>query len=231
MTTTPSTQHSTRRSLRGRRWRAAAAASVLALAPLSVAACSSGSDDTASAASGNSGGAASNSDMQAFQECLAENGVEMGAPPSQGGSSDGSQRTMPDEDAMQQAQEACADLMPEGMGQGGPGAGAGGGGEEMQAYTDCLADNGVEVQTPGAAGGQPPSGEPPAAGDESGGPPSGSMFGLDTSDPEVAAAVEACADLEPSMPSGGPGRPGGTGDSTDDSTDDSTSSESSTQSS
>lgn len=210
----------------GRRWRAGAAAVVLALAPLGLAAC--GGDDDASAAA-DSNGAASSSDMEAFQQCLAENGVEMGAPPSQdgsggsGASGGGTQGSMPDREAMQKAQEACADLMPEGMGQGGPGMGPGGGSEELQAYTECLSENGVEVQGPGSGGGEPPSDQAPSDGsDGSDGadrqPPSGSMFGLDSSDPEVAAAMEACADLEPSMPSGGQGGPGAQSDSADGST-------------
>jgi hypothetical protein len=165
--------------------------------------------------------------MEAFQQCLAENGVEMGAPPSQDGatggdsSDSGTQPSMPDRDAMQKAQEACADLMPEGMGQGGPGMGQGGqGGEEFQAYTECLSENGVEAQTPGSGGGEPPSGQPPTdgSGDDAGRPDAGSMFGLDASDPEVAAAMEACADLEPTMPSGGQGGPGSQTDTGDEST-------------
>ncbi len=221
----PSAPHPAPRPARRRRWRAVAAASVLALAPVSLAAC--GGDGAASATG--SGEAASSTDLEAFQQCLAENGVEMGAPPQQGSESNGTPPSMPDQDAMQQAQEACADLAPEGMGmgqgQGGPGMGAGGS-EEMQAYTECLSENGVDVATPGAGGGEPPSGEPPAAGDDSTATTSGAPFGLDTSDPEVAAAVEACADLEPSMPSGGPGGSGGSG-----ATDDTSSSDDSTQSS
>jgi hypothetical protein len=201
------TERSASRRRRSRRWRAVAAASVLALAPLSLAAC--GGDDAAAGASSQAG-AAGAEDLAAFQECLAENGVEMGAPPDQsgaeGGVEGGEAGQVPDRDA--QAQEACADLAPEGMGQGGPGMGQGGpGGEELTAYVECLADNGVEVELPGS-GGAPPVGEPPADGeapaaDEGGAPPQGgAMLGLDESDPEVAAAVEACADLAPEGPAG-----------------------------
>jgi hypothetical protein len=187
---------------RSRRWRAVAAASVLAVAPLSLAACGGG--DAAAGATSQAGA----DDFAAFQQCLAENGVEMGAPPDQGGAGGGDAAQMPDQEAMAQAQEACADLAPEGMGQGGPGMGQGGpGGEELTAYVECLADNGVEVEGPGA-GGEPPSGEPPTGGEapndgEAGAPPEGgAMFGLDESDPEVAAAIEACAELAPEPPSG-----------------------------
>lgn len=202
------TTHPSRSIRRGRRWGAVAAASVLALAPLGLTACGGG-DDAASGASASGGAQVSNEDMQAFQECLAEHGVEMGAPPSGDGSDQGTPPEMPDQDTMAEAQEACGDLAPEGMGSGGPGMGSGGpGGEEMLAYTDCLAENGVEVAGPGT-GGEPPSGEPPSDDADGAAPPSGgSMFGLDESDPEVAAALEACADLAPEMPSGAPGGSG-----------------------
>lgn len=193
------------RHRRSRRWRAVAAASVLAVAPMSLAGC--GGDDAAAGASAQ-GSAAGADDLAAFQECLADNGVEMGAPPDQGGTEGGDAGQMPDQEAMAQAQEACAELAPEGLGQGGPGMGQGGpGGEELTAYVECLADNGVEVELPGS-GGEPPSGEPPADGEapsdgEAGAPPQGgAMFGLDESDPEVAAAIEACAELAPEPPSG-----------------------------
>ena len=135
MTTTPDHLEQPSPRTPRRRWQARLAASVLALALLTLAACG-GSDENVAAAPDDAAAAAPGSDMQAFQECLADNGVEMGAPRSQDGSSDGSPPSMPDQEAMQQAQEACADLMPEGMGGGGPGMGAGGGGTgEMQAYT------------------------------------------------------------------------------------------------
>lgn len=199
MTTTDTTtehDHHRRASMRRRRWTAVTAAAVLAFAPL--AACGGGDADAGAAAASSSeeGAATGSGDMQAFQECLAENGIEMGGPPSGGG--DGEQPAEPDQDAMAQVQELCGDLMPE----GGPGGGAGGpggmGGEEMQAWTDCLADNGVEMTQP-ERGEMPSDGEMPEPGDMPEGGEGGTPFGLDTSDPEVAAAVEACADLQPEM--------------------------------
>ncbi|MEZ5267409.1 MAG: hypothetical protein R2714_14590 [Microthrixaceae bacterium] len=194
-------------------WVAAAAGAVLLLAPL--AAC--GGDSAASEVSGDPGaqsgdrgsGVAGSDPAAAFQECLAENGIELGAPG--GAPADGATPTeRPDQDAMAEAQAACGDLMP----QGGPGAGgargAGGlGSEELAAWTACLSDNGVEVTRPAgpdSAGGPPGAGELPA---ERTAPEDGTTpFGLDTSDPEVAAAVAACADLEPEI--GGP--PAATGE-------------------
>lgn len=176
------------------RWTAITAAAVLAFAPL--AACGGDDTDAAAASSDSSGAAVGSGDMQAFQECLAENHIEIGGPPGQGG--DGEQPAAPDQDAMAQAQEACGDLMPD----GGPGGGAGGpggmGGEELQAWTDCLADNGVEMTQP-EPGEMPADGEAPDAGEMPAAGEGGTPFGLDTSDPEVAAAVEACADLQPEM--------------------------------
>lgn len=195
-TTTNDHPHPRRTPTRRRsRWTAVTAVAVLAFAPL--AAC--GGDDTdagAAAASSSDGGTAAGSgDMQAFQECLAENGIEMGGPPSDSG--DGEQPAAPDEDAMAQAQEACGDLMPEG-GPGGAGGPGGMGGEELQAWTECLADNGVELTQP-ERGEMPADGERPEPGEMPEGGEGGTPFGLVTSDPEVAAAVEACADLQPEM--------------------------------
>ncbi len=194
--TTTTTEHRHPRTATARRrsrWTAMTAVAVLAFAPL--AAC--GGDDTdASAADASSDATGAGSgDMQAFQDCLAENGVEMGGPPADG--ADGEQPAAPDQEAMAQAQEACGDLMPEG-GPGGAGGPGGMGGEEMQAWTDCLADNGVEMTQPDR-GELPSDGETPDPGDMPDAGEGGTPFGLDTSDPEVAAAVEACADLQPEM--------------------------------
>lgn len=153
----------------------------------------------------------------AFRECLAENGIELGGPPAAPAEGEEApepgaapeQGAAPHDDAMAQAQEACGDLMPEGAMGGGPGGAQGGPGgaagvpdsEAMAEWSACLAENGVEVSVPGAAGGEPPAaGEAPAERPEPG--EGGNPFGLDTSDPEVAAAVEACSDLQPGF--GGP---------------------------
>lgn len=194
------TTTATRRRRGGRAWAAIAGAS---LAMVVLAGCggsdsAAGSDGAAASSGGSSG------DMEAYQACLAENGVELpdmgsGTPPQGGqapaagempeGGAPGGGVPGGDSDAFAKAQDACADLAPAGgmgggMGQGGPNS------EEFQAYTDCLTENGVELTQPdaGAEGGQPGAGGP------------GGIAGLDESDPGVAA----CADLKPDM-SAGPG--------------------------
>jgi len=103
--------------------------------------------------------------------------------------------------------------------------------EAMQKYTACLSEHGVTLPDRGEAP-EAPSGQAPADGqapptdssaqapprpadaqapDGSGGqdgPGRGAMFGLDTSDATVAAAISACSDLAPQMPQGGPNRQG-----------------------
>lgn len=199
-----------RRGRAAQRWRTALVPLAL-LAPLGLAACggadSAASDSAASGRAASSGDTASSADMQAYTDCLAANGVELpsrptdGSPPEAGGTPP----SMPDQDAMASAEEACADLAPEGgfgSGGGAPGGGAPGGGADMAEYTSCLEDNGVTVPEPGQGRGQ---GAPPEDGsaDRAGTPPvdGGSPMGLDTSDPTVAAAVEACASLLPERPS------------------------------
>ena len=82
------------------------------------------------------------------------------------------------------------------------------GGEQVQAYLDCLTEQGVEIAQPGAPGGNPPSQDRGASGGDAAGPPPGGpggFAGLDESDPAVAA----CADLRPEMPER-PAQPDGT---------------------
>ena len=146
-----------RRGRAAQRWRTALVPLAL-LAPLGLAACggadSAASDSAASDRAASSGDTASSADMQAYTDCLAANGVELpsrptdGSPPEAGGTPP----SMPDQDAMASAQEACADLAPEGgfgSGGGAPGGGAPGGGADMAEYTSCLEDNGVTVPEPG----------------------------------------------------------------------------------
>ena len=194
-------------SRRTRRRRSALVAAVVTVAAsaLMLPACG-GDDDTAadSSAAQSTNSADPGSTMDEFQQCMADNGVDFGG---QQPAEDGGTRPSIDQDAMEQAQEACGDLMPEGgaRGQGGPGGGLDS--EALQAWTDCLADNGVEVEMPGAGG--PPAGgdmpEPPAEGEVPDSQPDGerpdaeSMFGLDTSDPEVAAAIDSCKELQPDV--------------------------------
>lgn len=203
MTTTMQSTRSTRR------WRGLAAASLLVVAPLSLAACGgSSSASTSTAKAGNSSGngnQASAADMQAYRECLAKNGVSMPTPPANGesrppsGESDGTPPSMPDQSTMQAAQKACADLAP--AGGTNPGAAPGGGGQEMQAFAQCLTKNGVTLPDPSQSGAPPANPGSNEAGATQ--PSDRGPLGLDTSDPTVKAAVAACADVAPKIPSGG----------------------------
>ena len=183
---------------------------VLALLVLAGCGGADAASSTDSSAEGDTS-AATEDEMAAYQECLADQGVELPEMPAGGApSGDGAQPEPPaegaeppadgeapmggpggegvDREAFAAAQEACAELAPEGMAEGGPGATAGSpggaGGEELQAYLDSLEEQGV-------ATGQ---------GGQGGGPGQ-----LDESDPAVAA----CAELRPEMPSGSPGAAGG----------------------
>lgn len=183
---------------------------VLAVAPLVLASCGGDANATgpAEGATAQGSGQATGGDFDAFRQCLADNGVEMPAMPDAGGQAGqgGAPPSMPDQAAMDKAMQACADVAP-GGGPGGPGAGFGGGsgGSGMQAYAQCLTDHGVTMPTPGQ-GSPPPSASPQDGAGPTGQPPAGGApMGLDTSDPTVAAAVAACADLAPSPPSGAPG--------------------------
>ena len=118
-----------------------------------------------------------------------------------------------DQDAMQRAQEACGDLMPEG-----------GAGDKVDRAARAV----VSIRTRSRRG---PTASPttasrstrlakgdrpqtvtspnlPADGERSDTPPdgerpdAGSMFGLDTTDPAVAAAMDACQDLQPDIGDG-----------------------------
>lgn len=223
-----------------RSWAAVAAVSIVTVSSMVLGACGNseasankaGSGQQGTQSSSGSNGANSANDMQAYIDCLADNGVEMPSRPGDGGQPPGSNTqstdaqstdsestrtppSMPDQSAMTKAREACADLAPQGgMGPGGQG---GPGGADMQAYAKCLSENGVTISQPGQGDGGPPQGEPPSGGGN-GTPPSlpdgaqasgerrqggGTPFGLDTSDPTVKKAVEACADLAPSFPNRG----------------------------
>lgn len=186
---------------------------LVAVLPLATLACGNSAATATDAAEAGSqqatqdSGASESADD--LQQCLAENGIELGTPPA-GSDGEGGAPAVDDE-ALQQAQEACGDLMQRGDGfQGGEMNS-----EALQEWTACLAENGVELDMP--AGGAPGRGgeqpdvpadgerpEPPAGGEQ---PAGGTPFGLDTSDPEVAAAVAACDALQPQMGD----RPGGAG--------------------
>ncbi len=207
-----------------RRWRWLSVPA--AAAALVVPACGRGqSDAAAQEGSAGSGGTATSEEAQAYADCLSEHGVDVGGAPGDPAEGAGQAPEPPDADTMQSAQEACAELMPEGGAPfGGPGAPGGARGEEMQAYLECLGDNGVELpQAPEGDAGQVPSngdagqgppeagGQPPATSDGGAAP-----LGLDSSDPAVAAAMEACADLAPTAgspptaPGSAPTDPGAT---------------------
>jgi hypothetical protein len=110
--------------------------------------------------------------------------------------------------ATQAAFTACQDKLPAGFsggGAGGAGAGgAGGGGQRaqaMQPYLSCLRDHGVTVPTAGAGG---------AAGGPNG---TNRRASVDTSDPNYAAANQACQSL---LPAGQGGNGGGGGNAASD---------------
>lgn len=102
-----------------------------------------------------------------------------------------------DEEAQAALQECNQLLEGTGLGFGGPPGGGDFGDIEAQLeeLTACLTDQGIELSDDQSNGqGQP-------------GGPFGALGGLDFEDPEVAAAVEACAEFFPDF--GGGGGPGG----------------------
>ena len=178
-----------RRTRRLHRWRAALVPVAL-VSPLALTACG-GSDDAGASSTRSDGAAAQEGgqasggrggpNMEGLQEYLSCL-EEHGV-------------TLPERGEAGQPPDGANGAMPE------PPAGADG---EMPRP---LADG--EMPDPPADGERP---EPPADGQA---PPDGparsrgGMFGLDTSDATVKAAMDECADLEPEMPPGGPGRDGG----------------------
>ncbi|MFC4055415.1 hypothetical protein ACFOY4_37505 [Actinomadura syzygii] len=156
-----------------------------------------GSDDKTSASP--AGGGAGES-MQAFQECLKKQGVQMpqgggrgpeGGPPSgrpsQGvptgapsgrptgrpsGGPGGGMRSLPPE--QRKAFEACASLRPSPRNGQGPGGGQGpGNADAMAAFRDCMAKNGAEI------------------------PENTRPSDLKTADPKIAKALKTCQPLLP----------------------------------
>lgn len=163
---------------------------------LTFTACGGGGDDDTATATGDTAASSESSEGDtAYQDCLAEQGVELpdfgggeGGPPEgfdpesgsipPGGGGQGGLPEGVDQEALQEAMEACADLAPEGGFGGGPG---GAGLEALEAYRSCLADNGVEVP-------ESTEGSPPAS--------------IDETDPDFAAANEVCAALLPEQGEG-----------------------------
>lgn len=217
MTTTPPAPRTKRPARRARRWHQLAAVSLLALAPVALAACGGGNDTaSASGSNGSSSQGSNTGQQQKYLECLAKNGVSLPSRPAAGeqptpGQQGGTPPSMPDPAAMQKAQQACAKLAPQGGGFPGGGFPGGGNASQFQAYRDCLTQHGVTLPDRGQGpqggppqGGTPPtdsSGQPVQPGQvQNGQPPQGGTpFGLDTSDPTVAAAVQACQDKAPNF--------------------------------
>jgi hypothetical protein len=87
-----------------------------------------------------------------------------------------------DQETWEKAQQACEGLRPSG-GPGGPGGTGNGDNGALTAYRNCLSDHGVTV--------------------------TGRIDDLDANDPEVAAAMQACAPLRPSNAPGPTSSPSG----------------------
>ncbi|MGZ8611980.1 MAG: hypothetical protein ACXWX0_06895 [Actinomycetota bacterium] len=130
--------------------------------------------------------------LQAFAECMRENGVEDFQDPQvdddgritfgigRAAGEDGGPPSGEDRGVMQDAMEACQDLLPQGLG-GGPG---GISAEDEAAFQDvmleyaqCMRDHGVDMPDPDFSGG---------------GGFIGMAEGADLDDPDFQAADEAC---------------------------------------
>ena len=154
-----------RRGRAAQRWRTALVPLAL-LAPLGLAACggadSAASDSAASDRATSSGDTASSADMQDLHRLPGrKNGLKSAVTTDRTvprRRPEERRRPCPTRSAMASAQEACADLAPEGG--FGSGGGAPGGGADMAEYTSCLEENGVTVPEPGQGRGQgaPPEG-------------------------------------------------------------------------
>src|SRR5688572_17569538 len=90
----------------------------------------------------------SEEEIQAFRDCMAENGVDLPDQRPEPGA-ERPERTEEERTAFHDALEACEDLKPEGFGRGGPGCGPGGpggpGGERPEdAPEDAPAEEGTQ---------------------------------------------------------------------------------------
>lgn len=198
-------------------------------AVLCIGACGGGGDDTSDGVASLGTGdtvatettvAGSEQDaILAYTACLREQGLDVDDPTfdADGNVSGGlfgpDSGVDPRSEEFQAAEEACGSLI-EGITLGGPGGGDFDP-EAMQeaslAYTECLRDQGLEVDDldfnaqGGPGGGSIPEGSMPAGSMPAGdGPPDGAgngdpgnrlaeILGLDPEDPTVAAALEVCA--------------------------------------
>jgi hypothetical protein len=128
--------------------------------------------------------------LQAFAECMRENGVEDFEDPQLGGdgtiafgpgaSGDGRPPSQADQEAIQKALDACSDLLPQGIGDGGLGISA----EDQAAFQDamleyarCMRDEGIDMPDPDFS---------------VGGGFIGSATGIDPNDSDFQAADEVC---------------------------------------
>jgi hypothetical protein len=147
----------------------------------------------------------------AFTECMREQGVEMEDPTvdAEGNVTPGRPTDLPEPgsdeepgafgDDMRTAFDACSEYL-QGTSFGFSGEDVTELEDQLLEYTTCLRDQGLEVSDPDLTGGGPGNG-----GGDGGGP-----LGLDFDDPEVQAAMEACADVAPNVGRGfGGGRGGG----------------------
>lgn len=173
--------------------RAFAFAIAAAAAAVSLAGCGGGGGNSSAAATNTS---AAGGDTNAFRDCLKEHGVDLpdnlgqgapgqGQPPNGGQPPTGQQGGGPpfgDNPKFQEALNACQDKAPAG-GFGGPR-----GSQELQAYTSCLRDHGVDVPDPSSSTSTSTGQSTP--------PPT-----FDRNDPDFAAANEACQALLPSSAS------------------------------
>ncbi len=166
-----------------RRQRAALALAAFTMLGLGLVGC--GGDSEAASGDGGSEGDRE-AELVAYSECMRENGVpefpdpEGGRMQLQAGPGTGLDPSSPE---FQAAEEACADIRPEGLGQGGGNAGQE---EAMLAYSQCMRENGVP-EFPDPEGGRmmltPES-------------------GVDMDSPEFQEAQEACRDVAPGLPGG-----------------------------
>jgi hypothetical protein len=152
--------------------------------------------------SASSSGSASSS-FSSYLSCLRQHGVNIptarpsGGPGGFGGFGGPGGFSGGGSSTFEQARQACASLRPS----GGFGGGFGGGqfASAIQAFRSCMAAHGEPIPTTRPS--VPPSPAPAPTGT-----PSADRFlnGLNPSDPNVAAAVQACQSKLPSFGSGGP---------------------------
>ncbi|MGW3736444.1 hypothetical protein [Streptomyces sp. NPDC005148] len=160
---------------------AALSAAIVATGALLLSGCSSSSAGTSAEAAPTASASGGTQEMDAYRQCLSEQGVTLpsgrpsgGAGGGGGGGFGGGQSADPE---FQKASEACASLRPQG---GGGGANA----SAITAFTSCMKDHGVVL--PSAS---PGSQRNPAS-------------GLNTADAKTAEAYTACQALLPQRPSG-----------------------------